>query len=201
MQIKSTARTFLPLIVATLFAPQLSAQSHDHPAATADSASTAEAQKAFSLIKTLSGGWQGQLVEPKTKLNVTMDVTLRVTSRGNSVVHEMKSGEATDNPVKNDHPVTMMYLDAGKLLLTHYCDAGNRPRMVATVSADGKQIDFEFLDLTGPNTYGHMQHARFTIIDATHHREDWTYAMPNGETNTGHFDLQRVSDVATISGK
>ena len=201
MQITPTVRAILPLIIAALFATRLSAQAHDHPAAAVDVAPTADAQQAFSLIKTLSGGWQGQVVEPQTKLNVRMEVTLRVTSRGNSVVHEMKSAEATDNPVKNDHPVTMMYLDAGRLLLTHYCDAGNRPRMVARVSANGKQIDFDFIDLTGPNTYGHMQHARFTIIDANHHMEDWTYAGPNGDTNTGHFDLHRVSDVATVSGK
>ncbi|MEO7181310.1 MAG: hypothetical protein ABI141_10770 [Gemmatimonadaceae bacterium] len=200
MQIKPTVRAILPLIVASLCATRLSAQAHDHPATAAVAAPTADAQHAFSLIKTLAGGWQGQVVEPNSKLNVKMDVTLRVTSRGNSVVHEMKSAEATDNPVKNDHPVTMMYLDAGRLLLTHYCDAGNRPRMVAKVSPDGKQIDFDFIDLTGPNTYGHMQHARFTLLDATHHMEDWTYATPNGETVTGHFDLRRISEVAAVSG-
>lgn len=199
MQTTLRSRFILQLIVAALTATHISAQAHDHPATVA--APSDEAQKAFALVKSLTGAWQGAVVEPTTNLKVTMDVTMRLTSRGNSVVHEMKSAEATDNPLKNDHPVTMMYLDGGNLLLTHYCDAGNRPRMVARVSPDGKQIDFDFIDIAGPTTYGHMQHARFTLIDATHHIQEWTYETPDGKTVTGHFDLKRVSDVATVSVK
>ena len=47
--------------------------------------------------------------------------------------------------------------------------------MAGKVSADGKTVDFEFLDISGNLQYGHMQHAAFTFIDATHHTEDWTY--------------------------
>ncbi|MEO7456496.1 MAG: hypothetical protein ABIY52_09555 [Gemmatimonadaceae bacterium] len=172
---------------------------HTHPAPAG--VPDAETQRAFALIKSLGGAWQGLVTEPTNKLKVTMDVSLRVTSRGNAVVHEMKSAEATDNPVKNDHPVTMMYLDGAKLLLTHYCDAGNRPRMVGRVSPDGKVIDFDFLDITGSTEYGHMQHATFTLIDATHHIEDWTYEAASGKTVNGHFDLKRVADVATVTSR
>jgi hypothetical protein len=201
MQITTATRVALPFIVAALYAPHLSAQSHDHPVATAAApaaaAPTADAQQAFKLVKSLAGAWRGHVVEPNSKLDVNMDVTLRVTSRGNSVVHEMKAAEATDNPVKNDHPVTMMYLDGANLLLTHYCDAGNRPRMTARISPDGKQVDFDFIDVAGPTTYGHMQHARFTLVDATHHIEEWTYATPNGKEVTGRVELERLSDVAS----
>jgi hypothetical protein len=50
--------------------------------------------------------------------------------------------------------------------------------MVARTSPDGKTVEFDFLDLSGDNQYGHMYHAVFTIIDANHHTEDWTYMMP-----------------------
>src|SRR5438105_6038643 len=72
----------------------------------------------------------------------------------------------------------MLYLDGDRLLLTHYCDAGNRPRMAARVSPDGKTVEFDFVDVAGSTQYGHMHHAPFTIIDANHHIEDWTYIMP-----------------------
>ncbi len=199
MHISSRARTILPLIVAALFGVQLSAQTHDHPAP--PPAPSADAQKAFALIKSLAGAWQGEVNEPASNLKVNMDVMLRVTSRGNTVVHEMKAADGTDSPVKNDHPVTMMYVDGLNLLLTHYCDAGNRPRMVARVSADGKIVDFDFLDVVGPTKYGHMQHAQFTLIDNTHHREAWTYEGPDGKPVTGSFDLKRISEVATITAK
>jgi hypothetical protein len=105
-------------------------------------------------------------------------VSLRVTSRGNELVHEMKESGKPDDPAHNDHPVTMLYLDENRLLLTHYCDAGNRPRMVARTSPDGKTVEFDFLDVAGGTQFGHIHHAIFTIVDANHHIEDWTYMMP-----------------------
>jgi hypothetical protein len=64
--------------------------------------------------------------------------------------------------------------------------------MVAKVSPDGKTLDFDFLDVAGPTEYGHMQHAKFTIIDANHHTEDWTYLMPGDKLMHGHMDLTRA---------
>jgi hypothetical protein len=86
----------------------------------------------------------------------------------------------------------MLYLDNDRLLLTHYCDAGNRPRMVARPSADGKQVEFDFLDVAGGTQYGHMHHAVFTIIDDNHHIEDWTYMEPGDKPIHAHIDLERA---------
>jgi hypothetical protein len=202
MRTNTYARAALPFIIGTIFAAPLYAQAHEHPVATASAATadapSAETKQAFALIKSLSGRWQGDFVNPETKKSVKMETRIRVTSHGNSVVHEMKGADDPDESDKIDHPVTMMYLDGASLILTHYCDAGNRPRMVARVSPDGKVVDFDFLDVVGPTKYGHMQHARFTLIDDTHHLEDWTYESPNGKTVVGHFDLTRVSRVASV---
>src|SRR5262249_55082229 len=40
-----------------------------------------------------------------------VQVSLRVTSRGNALVHEMKEAGTPDDPAKYDHPLTMLYLD------------------------------------------------------------------------------------------
>jgi hypothetical protein len=154
-------------------------------------------QKSFDAMKSLAGTWDGPvtLSPADHKMGNGSDkiqVSLRVTSRGNALVHEMRDPGTPDDPAKNDHPVTMLYLDNNRLLLTHYCDAGNRPRMTGTLSADGKTIDFDFLDVAGPTDHGHMQHATFTIIDANHHTEDWTYLMPGDKVMRGHMDLQRT---------
>jgi hypothetical protein len=79
-----------------------------------------------------------------------MQATLRVTSMGNAMMHEMTGAGRPDDPI------TMLYLDGDRLLLTHYCDAGNRPRMVGTMSPDGKTVEFDFLDVAGSTKYGHM---------------------------------------------
>ena len=153
-----------------------------------------DAQTSFDKLKTLAGSWQGPLrVDPPREdiKNGTLHVSLRVTSRGNALVHEMYDPDNPDDPTHYDHPVTMLYLDSGRLTLTHYCDAGNRPRMVARPSPDGKKVEFDFADLSGGNENGHMYHAVFTIIDADHHIEDWTYMMPGDKPLHAHMDLQR----------
>ena len=153
-----------------------------------------DAQKSFDKLKTLAGSWEAHVttIPPQAEMEGGLvQVTLRVTSRGNALVHEMRDPEKPDDPTRYDHPVTMLYMDSDRLLLTHYCDAGNRPRMVARTSPDGKTVEFDFVDVAGSTQYGHMHHAVFTLIDANHHIEDWTYMMPGDKPMHVHFDLHR----------
>ena len=154
-----------------------------------------DAQKSFDALKTLAGSWQGPVsTNPKMDMggSGSTKVSMRVTSRGNALVHEMFDPSQPDDPTKFDHPVTMLYMDGDRLLLTHYCDAGNRPRMAARVSPDGKKVEFDFLDVAGSTQYGHMQHAIFTIVDANHHIEEWTYMMPGDKPMQARIDLTRT---------
>jgi hypothetical protein len=153
-----------------------------------------DAQKSFDLLKTLAGTWRGPVktVPPQADMEgQPVWVALRVTSRGNTIVHEMKEPGTPDDP-NHDDPITMLYLDGDRLLLTHYCDAGNRPRMVAKTSPDSKTVEFDFIDVSGSTAYGHMHHAVFTIIDANHHTEDWTYMQPGDKPVHAHLDLLRA---------
>src|SRR3982074_458248 len=91
----------------------------------------ADAQKSFDKLKTLAGSWEGKAkaIPPQPEMDGTpMQLSLRVTSRGNALVHEMKETGKPDDPKHYDHPVTMVYLDSDRLLLTHYCEPGHRPR-------------------------------------------------------------------------
>ncbi|MFY9744190.1 MAG: hypothetical protein WA252_17470 [Candidatus Sulfotelmatobacter sp.] len=153
-----------------------------------------DAQKEFDSLKTLAGDWEGPVtvVPPQPDMSDgKLHVSMRVTSRGNALVHEMQESGTPLDPTKYDHPVTMLYLDGDHLTLIHYCDAGNRPRMVARPLANGKTVEFDFVEVSGGTQYGHMDHAVFTIIDANHHTEDWTYMMPGDKPLHAHFDLQR----------
>ena len=153
-----------------------------------------DAQKSFDELKTLAGVWKGTVTANPPQPdwdNKPVWASLRVTSRGNAIVHEMKE-PGTPDDMTHDDPITMFYLDGDQLVLTHYCDAGNRPRMAAKKSADGKTIDFDFLDVAGSTQYGHMHHAAFTIIDANHHTEDWTFMMPGDKVVRAHLDMQRA---------
>ena len=155
-----------------------------------------EAQKSFETMKSLAGNWEGPVTldppQPEMSDGKPLHITMRVTSRGNALVHEMQEAGTQLDPAKYDHPVTMFYVDSGRLTLVHYCDAGNRPRMFARPSADGKSVEFDFSDVSGSTNYGHMHHSVFTFIDANHHIEDWTYMMPGDKPVHAHFDLKRT---------
>ena len=147
-----------------------------------------DAQKSFDKLKTIAGSWEGTItnVPPAPEVDgKRVQVTLRVTSMGNAILHEMKI------ETRQDDPITMLYLDGDRLMLTHYCDAGNRPRMTGKLSADGKTVEFEFLDVAGSTEYGHMHHSAFTSIDANHHTEDWTFMVGDKPVHV-RFDLQRA---------
>ncbi|HVM94482.1 MAG TPA: hypothetical protein VMT67_16795 [Terriglobales bacterium] len=169
---------------------------HDHDA-TKPVVQKSDAQISFDSLKGLAGEWEGAVsVDPPQPqwdgINKPLHVTMRVTSRGNAIVHELQEANTPLDPTKYDHPVTLLYIDNDQLNLIHYCDAGNRPHMVARKSADGKTVEFDFADLTGPTKYGHMHHAVFTYVDANHHIEDWTYMMPGDKPLHAHFELKRV---------
>jgi len=140
------------------------------------------AQKSFDQLKSLAGSWEGTLDGD------TLHISLRVTSRGNALMHEMKGNGPDD-------PITMFNLDGDRLMLTHYCDAGNQPRMLATASPDGKTIVFDFKEATNLQStqMGHMQRVTFTLIDPDHHTEKWEFAMVDGKQMGGLLDLKRAN--------
>ena len=183
-------------IVALLKLPGTAAAqtgAHDHKAeASSSAAPKSGAQLSFDALKALSGEWEGSVDVPEVPEmsgGKPMHITMRVTSRGHALVHEMQEADTPLDPAKYDHPVTMFYLDSGELTLVHYCDAGNRPRMTGRISPDGRKVEFELKDISGDPAQ-HMDHAVFTLIDANHHLEDWTFMIKDKPIHA-HFDLTR----------
>ena len=170
------------------------AQSDAHKSV--DKPAPSEAQKSFDTMKTFAGEWEGPVTVPEMPEmsdGKPLHVSLRVTSRGNVVVHELQEANTPLDATKYDHPVTMLYVDGDQLNLIHYCDAGNRPHMIGKMSPDGKTVEFELVDISGSTKNGHMEHAVFTYIDANHHTEDWTYMMPGDKLIHAHFNVHRVN--------
>jgi hypothetical protein len=160
-------------------------------------AQAASAELAFSRLKTLAGNWKGRagMGAQQGMDSAPVRVSLRVTSGGAAIMHEMVPEGRSDDPSNgDDDPITMLYIDGNRLVLTHYCDSGkNRPRMVGRLSPDGKTVEFDFLDVSGGTKYGHMHQAAFTFIDADHHNDDWTYMSPANEPGHAHIELVRTN--------
>jgi hypothetical protein len=140
-----------------------------------------DAQKSFAQLKSLAGTWQGKNIQ-----GMPLEVSFRETAGGSALMSEIH-GHGPENMI------SMFHLDGpNRLMLTHYCGAGNQPRMQATTSADGKTFTFDFVDATNlasPDA-GHMQRVVFAIIDTDHHTEDWTF-VDHGKQMKEFLDLRR----------
>lgn len=192
MKLSQTLRVVVAIGLISL--PVAVLAQHQHDSQKSDATPT-PGQQSFELMKSVQGRWEGAVTvtpeQPQWKDPKPIQISLRVTSRGNALVHEMQEANTQLDPTKYDHPVTMFFVDNGQLNLVHYCDAGNRPHMIGKSSPDGKTVEFEFHDLSGSDENGHMFHVVFTLIDANHHSEDWTYKMGD-QSIVAHFDLHRV---------
>jgi hypothetical protein len=153
-------------------------------AATAAFAAT-DAQKSYDTIKALQGSWEGKNSQGKA-----VKVSFSSTANNSAVLSEIRGEE--HGP---DMMVTMFHMDGpDRLLMTHYCSAGNQPRMMASASPDGKTLTFTFIDATNlasPEA-GHMQRVVFTITDGDHHIEEWHF-IDHGKEMVERFDLEKKS--------
>ncbi|HZR66563.1 MAG TPA: hypothetical protein VFA85_15575 [Terriglobales bacterium] len=146
------------------------------------SAAQSAGEKSFNTMKSLTGEWEG-----KDQTGAQVDVSYHMTGGGSALMSEIRSSK----PGHNEDMISMIHMDGARLLLTHYCSAGNQPRMQATISPDGKSVTFDFVDATNlAGTPGHMQRVVFTFTDANHHTEEWHFALPGKEV-VERFDLQK----------
>lgn len=128
------------------------------------------AKERFEALKSLSGDWSGT-VQHGTESTPT-EFSYRVTADGNAVEEVLFKGTPHEM-------VTMYHLDGDRLMMTHYCAAGNQPRMVAV--SDPSKVEgaptmaFEFHDATNmPNAdASHMHAERLWILDHDHIRAKW----------------------------
>src|SRR5258708_32880182 len=123
------------------------------------------ATKTFDSLKALDGTWEG-----KNSQGQDLKITFRETAGGSALLSEIEGMGAHDM-------VSMIHLDGDRLLMTHYCGAGNQPRMQGTLAPDGKSVPFAFVDATNlaSTQSGHMNHVVFAVADADHHTEDWLF--------------------------
>jgi hypothetical protein len=140
-------------------------------------ANGADSQAAFSRLKLLVGEWETE--GSMGKVHVSYELIA-----GGTALVERDSGD------KMSPMLTVYYLDGDRLLLTHYCMAGNQPRMLAKHfdTATG-ELDFQFLDATNlpdPNA-GHMRNAKLRVVDDHHYTAEWQF-YENGKLKMSEIE-------------
>lgn len=137
----------------------------------------------FEALKALAGTWTGP-AGPAGSEAPEATVVYTVTGAGSALEERMFPGTPHEM-------VTMYHMDGDALVLTHYCAAGNQPRM-KLASSDGKTLSFAFDGGTNMKAGDmHMHEAKITLVDADHIKSEWTAWVGGKPDHTMSFTLSR----------
>ena len=142
---------------------------------------TSKSQPEFDQVKSLAGSWQGKATDGRP-----VHISYKLVSGGTAVMESIEEGPG-------NQMVTLYYLDGDHLMMTHYCTAGNQPRLRADSSTSSPSaIKFMFVDatnLSGPEA-GHMHAHSIIWADASHITQQWTW-REKGQEKVVTYELQR----------
>jgi len=141
-----------------------------------------DTKAAFARLKTLVGEWQGTGEKKSERLSYEL------IAGGTSLIER----ETADN---RPAMITVYHMDGNRLLLTHFCMAGNQPRMEAREfdPATGR-LHFDFMDATNlpGKDSGHMHAATLRIADHDHLASTWVYYEGGKPKFTEDSEFTRV---------
>lgn len=143
------------------------------------------AQKTFAALKRLEGTWTMGSGDKTAK------VIYRLTGAGTTLIETQLPGTSMEM-------VTAYHLDGpNKLMLTHYCAAGNQPTMALVPG--GTDADFKFDFVSGTNMKPsdmHIHSVHYRIIDKDHIVTEWGGYMKGKPAGAETFDLHRDASTA-----
>jgi hypothetical protein len=142
---------------------------------------SAKSSEGFDRLKTLVGEWTSVDEEGKA-----FSSTFRLVSNGTAL-------EETFQTAKDNQMVTLYTPDGNRVALTHYCSAGNQPRMESpAITGTTDEFVFAFTgatNLASPED-SHMHRLVLQIDDADHFSETWTNRAKGHDTKQT-FDFVR----------
>jgi hypothetical protein len=145
------------------------------------------AQLAFERLCALAGSWEG-----RSSAGWTARSEIEVIARGSAVL-ERTNFEAHPGETMR----TLFHRDGEALVLTHYCVAGNQPRLAAT-AIDGGRLHFTFRDATNlaARDVGHMDEAFFDLGDGETFASKWSFSQGGQTSWMEQIEYRRVAAVA-----
>jgi hypothetical protein len=141
-----------------------------------------DSRAAIERLKSLVGTWQSVT---KGATAAPQSVTYSMTGGGNVLVEDMRDPNGVGGMM------TAYHLDKDTLVLTHFCGAGNQPRMRIT-SADERHITFAMFDITNLSDPQAYHSTSLEIVFRGRDRVDLVYGgKAAGKDTTQVFELTR----------
>src|SRR5436305_13423241 len=145
------------------------------------------AADAFDKLKSLAGNWEGKAGDGKG--SHPAGVQYRVTGNGGAVVETLMPGTPHEM-------VSVYHRDGDDLVMTHYCAAGNQPRMKLDRAAS-KPGELHFAFTGGSNLDPakglHMHEVRLLLLGDRQIESDWTAYNDGKPDHTAVFQLNRAA--------
>ena len=150
-----------------------------------DAGKPVEAKAAFDALKGLVGTWT---IEEAPVADASTTIVYKVVGNGSAVVEDMFPG--------SDHSmVTVYHLDGDELVMTHYCAAGNQPRMkLDRAESTATHLKFGFNGGTNfdPVKDMHMHEGHFDLLEDGRVKAAWTAYSGGKPAGTHEFTLTRA---------
>jgi len=144
------------------------------PRAATTPVTEADAEAAFEKLRAITGTWTFTTDADRGR------VSYELVSNGTAIVERVMNDEHGEAGM-----VSVIYLDGDRLVLQHYCAAGNQPRLVSR-GLEGEEIRFGFeraSNLASPDA-GHIHGAVFTFAGPGPFASRWTWRSNRTETTS-----------------
>ena len=132
-------------------------------------------------FKALEGDWSGKFADGKE-----INVTYTTFSGGNAVMETFRLPDGTDMR-------SIYHLNGDKLMMTHYCESGNQPRLQSRPLTESKDITLNFLDITNvgdPKMSSYLYRVAFHLDNQNQISQDITWLI-QGKESTNKLTLVR----------
>ena len=150
------------------------------------SAMAADSEEIMSRMAALEGEWM--LLDENGEVTDIVGSTFRITASGSTLMERM----FPDSP-DGYEMLNVYHVDGDRVLMTHYCSAGNQPRLSA-ISTDEDRLRWEMESITNLADPGddHMHQAEFVFHGDDRLTTHWN-SMSGGELSdeSATFELQR----------
>lgn len=136
----------------------------------------------FTLMKKMVGTWDVEDTKDKNKFKIVYSMA----SSDRCIKETMDMG---------NHSMDTLYCDNGdSVIATHYCAAGNQPRLKSMpLAANAKTVTFDFLDATGMSSpdEGHMHKLVMDMPGTDKVTAKWSFYEKGAEKNVSTFAMTR----------
>lgn len=145
-----------------------------------------DASAAFAKLKTLVGEWQGTVEVEGGKTHSSFELI----GSGSALV-QRDTFEGTQHATM----LTVYTMDGDRLLMTHFCEAGNQPRLeLRRFDPATGELEFTFLNATNlPSiNVGHVHHVKHCLVDHDHISSEWQFYENGKVQHAAKVQLTRV---------